>query len=89
MSSEQDDKTTTKHLAITFVLFVALGIALIIGANIIGCKNVTIRDSSFSGHDDALVFKSDYALGRSMDTENVEVRYSPSCFVSRRLVRGR
>jgi hypothetical protein len=36
MSSEQDDKTTTKHLAITFVLFVALGIALIIGANIIG-----------------------------------------------------
>jgi hypothetical protein len=36
MSSEQDDKTTTRHMAITFVLFVALGIALIIGANIIG-----------------------------------------------------
>ena len=36
MSSEQDDKTTTKHLAITFVLFVALGIVLVIGANIIG-----------------------------------------------------
>jgi len=36
MSSEQDDKTTTKHLTITFVLFVVLGIVLIIGANIIG-----------------------------------------------------
>ena len=36
MSSEQDDKTTTKHLAITFVLFVVLGIVLIIGANMIG-----------------------------------------------------
>jgi hypothetical protein len=36
MSSEQDDKTTTRHMAITFVLFVALGIGLIIGANIIG-----------------------------------------------------
>jgi hypothetical protein len=36
MSSEQDDKTTAKHMAITFVLFVALGVALIIGANFIG-----------------------------------------------------
>jgi len=36
MSSEQDDKTTTKHMAITFVLFVALGVLLIIGANMIG-----------------------------------------------------
>ena len=36
MSEEQDDKTTTRHLAITFVLFVGLGIALIIGANLIG-----------------------------------------------------
>jgi hypothetical protein len=36
MSSEQDDKTTTKYLAITFVLFVVLGIVLIIGANMIG-----------------------------------------------------
>ena len=35
MSSEQDDKTTTRHMAITFVLFVALCIALIIGANLI------------------------------------------------------
>jgi hypothetical protein len=36
MSSEQDDKTTAQHMAITFVLFVALGVLLIIGANIIG-----------------------------------------------------
>ncbi len=36
MSSGQDDKTTAKHMAITFVLFVVLGIVLIIGANIIG-----------------------------------------------------
>ena len=36
MSSEQDDKTTTRHMVITFLLFIALGIFLIIGANIIG-----------------------------------------------------
>ena len=36
MNTEQDDKTTGKHMAITFVLFVALGVCLIIGANIIG-----------------------------------------------------
>jgi len=36
MNSDQDDKTTTKHMAITFLLFVALGILLIIGANMIG-----------------------------------------------------
>ena len=36
MSSEQDDKTTARHMAITFMLFIALGIGLIIGANIIG-----------------------------------------------------
>jgi hypothetical protein len=51
------------------------------GANIIGCRNVTIRDSAFSGHDDALVFKSDYALGRSVDSENVDVR---NCTLSSR-----
>jgi len=32
---DQDDKTTTKHLAFTFIAFVILGIVLIIGANII------------------------------------------------------
>ena len=36
MSSDQDDKTTTRHMAITFVLFIALGVLLIIGANMIG-----------------------------------------------------
>ena len=32
---EQDDKTTARHLALTFLAFVALGVVLIIGANII------------------------------------------------------
>jgi hypothetical protein len=32
---DQDDKTTTIHLALTFIAFVVLGIVLIIGANII------------------------------------------------------
>ena len=36
MNPNQDDKTTTKHMAITFILFVALGVMLIIDANIIG-----------------------------------------------------
>lgn len=44
------------------------------GFNVIGCKNVLIRDSWIEGGDDALVFKSDYALGRVADSENVEVR---------------
>lgn len=35
MNPDQDDKTTTKHMIITFVLFVALGVCLIIGANMI------------------------------------------------------
>jgi len=36
MNPDQDDKTTGKHMVITFILFVALGVILIIGANIIG-----------------------------------------------------
>lgn len=36
MNPNQDDKTTAKHLMITFILFVALGVFLIIGANIVG-----------------------------------------------------
>jgi len=36
MNPDQDDKTTTRHMVITFLLFVALGVILIIGANIIG-----------------------------------------------------
>ena len=35
MNPNQDDKTTTKHLLITFLLFVALAVILIIGANMI------------------------------------------------------
>ena len=35
MNSNQDDKTTARHMAITFILFVALGVLLIIGANIV------------------------------------------------------
>jgi hypothetical protein len=35
MNPDQDDKTTGKHMAITFILFVALAVILIVGANII------------------------------------------------------
>ena len=35
MNPNQDDKTTTKHMVITFLAFVVLGILLIIGANLI------------------------------------------------------
>lgn len=33
---EQDDKTTARHMAYTFVGFTALCVVMIIGANIIG-----------------------------------------------------
>ncbi len=33
---DQDDKTTARHMAWTFVAFIVLGVLLIIGANIIG-----------------------------------------------------
>ena len=33
--SSQDDKTTTKHMIITFIAFGVLCVALIIGANMI------------------------------------------------------
>jgi len=36
MSSNQDDKTTTRHMIITFVAFGVLCVALIIGANMVG-----------------------------------------------------
>ena len=36
MNTEQDDKTTARHMAWTFVGFVVLGVLLIIGANMIG-----------------------------------------------------
>ena len=36
MDGNQDDKTTAIHLAITFAAFAALGVVLVIGANILG-----------------------------------------------------
>ena len=36
MNHNQDDKTTTKHMAITFLAFGILCVLLIIGANVIG-----------------------------------------------------
>ena len=36
MNQDQDDKTTARHMVITFVAFGVLCVLLIIGANIIG-----------------------------------------------------
>ncbi len=36
MNPNQDDKTTVRHMAITFIAFIVLGVLLIIGANIVG-----------------------------------------------------
>lgn len=36
MSSNQDDKTTVKHLMLTFLAFGILAVLLIIGANMLG-----------------------------------------------------
>ncbi len=36
MNDNQDDWTTAKHMGWTFAAFIALGVLLIIGANIIG-----------------------------------------------------
>ncbi len=36
MNPNQDDKTTTRHMIITAILFLVLCVALIIGANIVG-----------------------------------------------------
>jgi len=33
--SSQDDKTTTRNMAITFVAFIALCVFMIVGANIV------------------------------------------------------
>ncbi len=38
------------------------------GWNVINTTNVTITNGNFAGNDDALAFKSDYALGRSSPT---------------------
>lgn len=36
MNPNQDDKTTTRHLMITAILFLVLCVVLIVGANFIG-----------------------------------------------------
>ncbi len=41
--------------------------------NIIGTTNVTITNSDINGNDDAIVFKSDYALGASLPNGHVRV----------------
>jgi Glycosyl hydrolases family 28 len=46
------------------------------GINIINCRNVEISDSDIRSSDDALVFKSDFALGRTFPSENIHVRNS-------------
>src|SRR5215813_10782336 len=46
------------------------------GINIINCRNVEISDSDIRSSDDALVFKSDFALGRTFVSQNITVRNS-------------
>jgi hypothetical protein len=43
------------------------------GWNVISTTNVTITNGNFAGNDDALVFKSDYALGQKLSNGNVKV----------------
>ncbi len=44
------------------------------GVNIVSSKNIQISNCIFNGEDDALALKSDYALGRKIDVENVFVK---------------
>jgi polygalacturonase len=47
------------------------------GLDVVGCRNVLVEDVDISGGgDDALVFKSDYSVGRVLPTYNVIVRNS-------------
>jgi hypothetical protein len=42
--------------------------------NLVSCRNVQMHDCNFTGcGDDALALKSDYALGRKIDSENIYV----------------
>ena len=43
------------------------------GWNVINAKNVTITNANISANDDALAFKSDWALGTTIDNGNVRV----------------
>ncbi|WP_439663992.1 glycosyl hydrolase family 28 protein [Lentzea sp. HUAS TT2] len=52
------------------------------GWNVISTTNVTITNGNFAGNDDALAFKSDYALGQKLSNGNVKVydtRLSAGC----------
>ncbi|MGO4758504.1 glycosyl hydrolase family 28 protein, partial [Streptomyces sp. 2MCAF27] len=46
------------------------------GWNIISTTNVTVTDANIAANDDALVFKSDYALGAKLSNGHVKVRDS-------------
>ena len=42
------------------------------GVNLVSCRNVQLHDCNFTGcGDDSLALKSDYALGRKIDSENI------------------
>jgi hypothetical protein len=44
------------------------------GVNLVSCRNVQLHDCNFTGcGDDSLALKSDYALGRKIDSENIFV----------------
>ena len=43
------------------------------GFNVINTANMTVTDSSIASSDDALVFKSDFALGRTFPSTNINV----------------
>jgi len=44
------------------------------GVNLVSCRNVQMRDCSFTGcGDDTLALKSDYALGRKIESANIYV----------------
>ncbi|MEU0567354.1 glycosyl hydrolase family 28 protein [Nonomuraea sp. NPDC005983] len=43
------------------------------GWNVISARNVTIKNADIAGNDDALVFKSDWALGQTYPNGNVTV----------------
>jgi glycosyl hydrolase family 28 len=43
------------------------------GFNVINSSNVTVRNSTILSQDDALVLKSDFALGRTLLSQNIDV----------------
>jgi hypothetical protein len=48
------------------------------GINLVSCRNVQVHDCNFTGcGDDTLALKSDYALGRKIDSENI---YAWNCY---------